>query len=410
MTTMTPTSFGWTLAALAMLAPGIGLAQQSGTGTLADLRASAATDKPVYRLGSDAIQITMALENAGSQPVILNRNFADHLHLQLYFLGPAGPIRAEPIQTIEEPEPAPPHVCYIDGQPVQAEPVVTLPGGYQYQETLPDARAFYRLPAGYYTVELRTSVATYPATEPRCRPNPPTFALLGQQTSHGELHSLPQPFTIIGDGDGDGYCYPVVDGQACGQVVADCDDRRAEVSPGAQEIPGNGRDDDCNSATSDEVVVVANQPPVANAGPDRRVRLGSLVTLNGNASHDPDGGPSPLSFTWIQRQGTSVTLAAASTASPTFTPTKAEDYQFELTVSDGQDQRTDSVTITVPILGSIDDDGDVDQDDLNRINQALNTAASGLNDLRDLNADGKIDVLDARKLVLLCTRPRCATK
>ncbi|GMV32092.1 MAG: hypothetical protein AMXMBFR59_42170 [Rhodanobacteraceae bacterium] len=67
-------------------------------------------------------------------------------------------------------------------------------------------------------------------------------------------------------------------------------------------------------------------------------------------------------------------------------------------------------TSKVVLLGDVDMDGDVDSDDLARINAALNTAASGPNDPRDLDGDGRITGLDARKLVTLCTRPRCATR
>jgi len=63
-----------------------------------------------------------------------------------------------------------------------------------------------------------------------------------------------------------------------------------------------------------------------------------------------------------------------------------------------------------PLPGDLDHDGDVDMDDLNLILAARNTPASGPDDPRDLDDDGMITGLDARKLVLLCTRPRCATK
>jgi len=69
-----------------------------------------------------------------------------------------------------------------------------------------------------------------------------------------------------------------------------------------------------------------------------------------------------------------------------------------------------SFEITIPTPGDIDLDTDVDNNDLARITAVLNTPAAGPNDPRDINGDRRIDALDARKLVLLCTRPRCATQ
>ena len=59
--------------------------------------------------------------------------------------------------------------------------------------------------------------------------------------------------------------------------------------------------------------------------------------------------------------------------------------------------------------GDLDHDGDIDQDDLDRLLAKRNTPASGPNDPMDLDGDGRITALDARMLILKCTRPRCAT-
>jgi hypothetical protein len=60
------------------------------------------------------------------------------------------------------------------------------------------------------------------------------------------------------------------------------------------------------------------------------------------------------------------------------------------------------------ITGDLDGDLDVDRDDLNILLTYRNQPASACPDC-DIDGDGRITALDARKLVLLCTRPRCAT-
>jgi len=61
------------------------------------------------------------------------------------------------------------------------------------------------------------------------------------------------------------------------------------------------------------------------------------------------------------------------------------------------------------IPGDLDNDADIDQDDLNILLTHRNQPASVCPEC-DIDGDGVITVLDARKLVLLCTRPRCATE
>jgi hypothetical protein len=138
--------------------------------------------------------------------------------------------------------------------------------------------------------------------------------------------------------------------------------------------------------TVDITIRNVNNVPIADAGPDQIVREGSLVTLDGSGSFDPDG--EPLTYAWAQVAGSAVTLSDASAARPTFSAPSVgatgEVLTFELGVSDptdrsaparvnvtvendnhapvadaGRDQTVDEATpVTLDGTGSSDPDGD----------------------------------------------------
>lgn len=93
-----------------------------------------------------------------------------------------------------------------------------------------------------------------------------------------------------------------------------------------------------------------NNAPTADAGINQTVSENSPVTLTGSGSSDPDSDP--LTYSWVQVGGTTVTLADATTATPTlttpFVSPGGEALTFELTVNDGYGGTdTDVVVVNV---------------------------------------------------------------
>lgn len=93
-----------------------------------------------------------------------------------------------------------------------------------------------------------------------------------------------------------------------------------------------------------------NSVPVSNPGVDQTVKPGTLVTLDGSASYDPDSATQTITYTWIPPSG--ITLSDKTVAKPTFTApqvTSAKTYTFRLMVedSDGAKSKRESVKVVV---------------------------------------------------------------
>lgn len=93
----------------------------------------------------------------------------------------------------------------------------------------------------------------------------------------------------------------------------------------------------------------SNGTPTANAGPNQTVTSLTPVTLDGRASSSNDAAQ-PLTYSWRQLSGPSAVLSGSNTAQPTFeapriAPQATEEMVFELTVDDGFETATDTVSI-----------------------------------------------------------------
>ncbi|MCC7173911.1 MAG: OmpA family protein [Bryobacterales bacterium] len=92
------------------------------------------------------------------------------------------------------------------------------------------------------------------------------------------------------------------------------------------------------------VRVGANNPPVANAGPDQ-MTMTSTITLDGSQSYDPDGDP--ITYSWRVLGNGHADIYGANTAKPSVLLSSGYgSYTFELTVTDSK-RASSSATVRV---------------------------------------------------------------
>ena len=106
-------------------------------------------------------------------------------------------------------------------------------------------------------------------------------------------------------------------------------------------------DGTADSAPDTVTISTQNSQPVADAGLDQTLLVGSLVQLEGSSSTDADNDP--LSFQWSFLSvpvGSAAILSNVTSATPTFTADLVGPYEVQLIVNDGsEDSDLDTVLI-----------------------------------------------------------------
>ena len=119
----------------------------------------------------------------------------------------------------------------------------------------------------------------------------------------------------------------------------------ASNSPSTSDLNQNGQFYKGNNLTA--ICPVSNVAPVANAGPNQTVTIGTTVTLNGSGSSDADGNPFTYLWSLVSiPSGSGATLTGPTTVKPTFLADKTGQYVARLIVNDGTVNST-AATVTI---------------------------------------------------------------
>ena len=187
---------------------------------------------------------------------------------------------------------------------------------------------------------------------------PLRFGSAGREAVYASIDSLGKTFVLPVVGVfADGVVRPIRS-PATGTTYRSSDEKVVKVYPtGLLQLMGSGRaivtaanrGKEANLDVFIEVPDERNEPPEAEAGPNRTVRSGRRVLLNGLMSLDPEGGR--LRYHWSQIRGAKVPLLDLNMPKASFrAPDVSEPklFRFSLRVTDGKE--ADSLPAYVDII------------------------------------------------------------
>ena len=151
-------------------------------------------------------------------------------------------------------------------------------------------------------------------------------------TLHYSLNAAPAGMTL---GPADGLISWVPIEKGAFEVVVRVDD-------------GRGKEASQTFTVTVVEVAIPNRAPIANAGPDQTVPVGSTPMLDGSKATDADGDPLTYSWTLLSTPaGSTAALSDPAAMKPTFFVDKPGIYVAQLIVNDGKvDSAPDEVVIS----------------------------------------------------------------
>ena len=179
------------------------------------------------------------------------------------------------------------------------------------------------------SLSLSSAVVNLSINDPLCGPSPAARTLT--QTFHGlvgQQFAFTAVLLVSASGGANLALVPPVPSVSSQADASHTGEFKLDpASPGAAYTTASG---------ATYTAFVPNQAPIANAGIDQTVHVGSTATLNGTGSADPDGN-TPLTYAWTllsKPAGSNATLTNPASSMPSVTPDMVGDYLFTLVVTD----------------------------------------------------------------------------